>query len=64
MIPTTPIARRRFTAGRTPRPAQFRVARCRIGACADPRLPEVSGCEACRRIGIERRRAELAEVTA
>lgn len=40
---------------------KFKTTRCRIGACLDPRLPEVSGCEACRRIGIERRKAEQAK---
>ena len=42
----------------------IKTSRCRLGACLDPGLPVVPWCSACRRIGIERRRAKLAEVTA
>ncbi|NLX55582.1 MAG: hypothetical protein GXY58_10745 [Planctomycetaceae bacterium] len=40
---------------------KFKTTRCRIGACADPKLAEVPWCSACRRIGIERRKAEQAK---
>ena len=40
---------------------KFKTSRCRMGACLDPRLPEVPWCAACRRIGVRRRRAELAK---
>lgn len=41
-----------------PKP-RARTTRCRCGACADPSLPAMPQCAACRRVVRERRVKEL-----
>ena len=58
--------RRIHQASERPQQAKQQQAktRCRMGACSHPDLPELHGCDACRRVGVERRKAALAsEVT-
>lgn len=42
---------------------KFKTRRCGCGACIDPALPPMEGCEACHRIAVQRAKQAADEVT-